>query len=287
MLAAAGEPARKLGKSDGDVGPGHPVTAMREREVAFRDLEFLGCQLGSFADDLARASRQRAAVADERARSEAAGSDQRRPVGVAGLQPYGAGCDAQDIGDQLREHRLVPLAGPARQREEIERTVGVEANRDLFLADAAGRLDEHGAADSAQLAVAPSGAAAAFEPFPIGRRERLLEQARRIAAVVGRSGGSFVRERRLWDQILAPQRNAIDAAYCIVTIPLKVLEPIESDFSSACRAAIRGIDYGNAIKIAWQSRRFWEIDDQIYGGISWVKGPTALVWYPSERKALT
>jgi monoamine oxidase len=79
------------------------------------------------------------------------------------------------------------------------------------------------------------------------------------------------------------KRNAIEAAYCIVTIPLKVLEPIESDFSSPCRAAIRGIEYGNAIKIAWQSRRFWEIDDQIYGGISWVKGPTALVWYPSDR----
>ena len=79
------------------------------------------------------------------------------------------------------------------------------------------------------------------------------------------------------------KHNSIDAAYCVVTIPLKVLEPIENDFSSPCKAAIRGIEYGNAIKIAWQSRRFWEIDDHIYGGISWVKGPTALVWYPSDR----
>src|SRR5580704_12559603 len=79
------------------------------------------------------------------------------------------------------------------------------------------------------------------------------------------------------------KRHALDAAYCVVTIPLKVLEPIESDFSSNCRAAIRGVAYGNAVKIAWQSRRFWEIDDQIYGGISSVKGPTALVWYPSDR----
>jgi monoamine oxidase len=79
------------------------------------------------------------------------------------------------------------------------------------------------------------------------------------------------------------KREAIDATYCVVTIPLKVLEPIDNDFSSTYRAAIRGIEYGNAVKIAWQSRRFWEIDDQIYGGISWVKGPTALVWYPSDR----
>jgi monoamine oxidase len=46
---------------------------------------------------------------------------------------------------------------------------------------------------------------------------------------------------------------------------------------------MRDIVYGDAVKIAWQSRRFWEIDDEIYGGISWVKGPTVLVWYPSDR----
>jgi monoamine oxidase len=79
------------------------------------------------------------------------------------------------------------------------------------------------------------------------------------------------------------KRNAVEAAYCLVTIPLKVLEPIDNDFSSTCRAAVRGVVYGNAIKIAWQSRRFWETDDQIYGGISWVKAPTVLVWYPSDR----
>jgi monoamine oxidase len=79
------------------------------------------------------------------------------------------------------------------------------------------------------------------------------------------------------------KRGAIDAAYCVVTIPLKVLDGIESDFSPGHRAAIRNVGYGNAVKIAWQSRRFWEIDEQIYGGISWVKGPTTLVWYPSDR----
>jgi monoamine oxidase len=81
----------------------------------------------------------------------------------------------------------------------------------------------------------------------------------------------------------AGKRNSIDAAYCIATIPLKVLSKIEADFSADYRAAIQGVVYGNAIKIAWQSRRFWEMDDHIYGGISWVKGPTALVWYPSDR----
>jgi len=79
------------------------------------------------------------------------------------------------------------------------------------------------------------------------------------------------------------KRAAIDAAYCIVTIPLKVLAGIEADFSPEHRTAIRGVEYGNAVKIAWQSRRFWETEAHIYGGISWVKGPTTLVWYPSDR----
>src|SRR5258707_1993746 len=80
------------------------------------------------------------------------------------------------------------------------------------------------------------------------------------------------------------QRKAVEATYCIATIPLKVLEPIDNDFSSPYRAAMRGIEYGDAVKIAWQSRRFWEIDDEIYGGISWVKAPTVLGVDPRDRR---
>ncbi|HEX7204046.1 MAG TPA: FAD-dependent oxidoreductase [Xanthobacteraceae bacterium] len=78
-------------------------------------------------------------------------------------------------------------------------------------------------------------------------------------------------------------RQAIDAAYCIVTIPLTVLRGIDCDFSGPHRAAMTEVDYGNAVKIAWQSPRFWETEAHIYGGISWTAGPTSLVWYPSDR----
>jgi monoamine oxidase len=47
------------------------------------------------------------------------------------------------------------------------------------------------------------------------------------------------------------KRNSIVAAYCIVTIPLKVLSTIEADFSADYRAAIRGVAYGNAITSVW------------------------------------
>jgi monoamine oxidase len=50
------------------------------------------------------------------------------------------------------------------------------------------------------------------------------------------------------------------------------------------------VGYASGYKIAWQSRRFWEQDDNIYGGISWLSaGPISLasstlanVWYPSN-----
>ena len=75
----------------------------------------------------------------------------------------------------------------------------------------------------------------------------------------------------------------VEGAYCIVTIPLKVLDKIDADFSQPYRAAIHSVEYGNAVKIAWQARRFWESEHNIYGGISWVKGPTTMVWYPSDQ----
>ncbi|HWE74255.1 MAG TPA: flavin monoamine oxidase family protein [Stellaceae bacterium] len=81
----------------------------------------------------------------------------------------------------------------------------------------------------------------------------------------------------------ARRREAIAADYCLVTIPLKVLKAIEADFSPDYAAAIGSVDYGNAVKIAWQAPRFWEAENHIYGGISWVKAPTALVWYPSDH----
>ena len=58
--------------------------------------------------------------------------------------------------------------------------MGIEADRDLFLANAAGRLDEYRQADATQLAVALGVAAAALEALPVGLIQRLLEQPRRI-----------------------------------------------------------------------------------------------------------
>ena len=39
----------------------------------------------------------------------------------------------------------------------------------------------------------------------------------------------------------------------------------------------------SAYKIAWESRRFWEQDFNIYGGISYVSNAVTAIWYPSDR----
>jgi monoamine oxidase len=80
------------------------------------------------------------------------------------------------------------------------------------------------------------------------------------------------RERRL---------RQVAGDYCLCTIPLKVLAGIDADFSPAYREAIRTTPYGDSVKVAFESERFWEHEDHIYGGLSFTDRQTRVVWYPS------
>jgi monoamine oxidase len=69
-------------------------------------------------------------------------------------------------------------------------------------------------------------------------------------------------------------------------VPLPVLTDIDVDFSPPHRAAIAAgaADYVPAAKTAFYcGRRFWEEDDQIYGGISWTTQDITQIWYPSTN----
>src|SRR5205085_4546800 len=77
--------------------------------------------------------------------------------------------------------------------------------------------------------------------------------------------------------------RSIAGDYCVCTIPLPVLATIPADFSTDVRGAITAPTYAKVVKIAFQAnRRFWEADDQIYGGISWTEQDITQVWYPSS-----
>lgn len=78
--------------------------------------------------------------------------------------------------------------------------------------------------------------------------------------------------------------KSIEADYCICAMPISILKTTPNDFSPRIKQAIDGVGYDDAYKIAWESKRFWETDFNIYGGISWVfSGPIRLVWYPSGK----
>ncbi|MEN9226731.1 MAG: flavin monoamine oxidase family protein [Thermostichus sp. HHBFW_bins_43] len=82
---------------------------------------------------------------------------------------------------------------------------------------------------------------------------------------------------------LEGETRELEADYAIVTVPLSVLAQIPNDFSPAHQAAMEEVSYVKAVKIAFQSkRRFWEEDDNIYGGISWTDRDITQIWYPSS-----
>lgn len=74
----------------------------------------------------------------------------------------------------------------------------------------------------------------------------------------------------------------LEADYCVITIPAPVLATIANDFSAAHRDEIASFQYSSAVRVAFQSRRFWEQDHNIYGGISWTQQAITQVWYPNH-----
>ena len=79
------------------------------------------------------------------------------------------------------------------------------------------------------------------------------------------------------------QPRRVEADFCISTIPLPVLATIEKDLSQPVRSAIAAVRYDAAGKIGMQfKRRFWEVDDEIYGGRSWTDQEVGQIVYPSH-----
>jgi len=74
----------------------------------------------------------------------------------------------------------------------------------------------------------------------------------------------------------------VDADYCVCTLPAHLLARIPSDFSPAKKAALQGILYLPSVKVAFESPRFWESDERLYGGLAWTDRLNENVIYPSS-----
>jgi len=80
----------------------------------------------------------------------------------------------------------------------------------------------------------------------------------------------------------AAGENSLQGDICICTLPLPVLSNIGNNFSGDVSRAIDYISYMQTGKIGLQfKRRFWEEDEQIYGGITHTNNELTQVFYPS------
>ena len=73
----------------------------------------------------------------------------------------------------------------------------------------------------------------------------------------------------------------IEADFCICAMPLTILKKTPNDFSAPYKKVIDECTYASAYKIAWESRRFWEQDYNIYGGLEFVSTGCSPIWFPS------
>ncbi|MCU1244645.1 MAG: hypothetical protein JWN02_555 [Acidobacteria bacterium] len=71
--------------------------------------------------------------------------------------------------------------------------------------------------------------------------------------------------------------------WCISTIPLPILKRIEKrGFNDAYVGSIGLVPFESTCKVGWQANsRFWETEDEIYGGISYIRHNITQMWYPS------
>jgi monoamine oxidase len=78
----------------------------------------------------------------------------------------------------------------------------------------------------------------------------------------------------------APQISHAD--WCICTIPTTILSQIPMTVGAPLKNAINSWSYAAAFKVGLHfKRRFWEEDDNIYGGISYTDQPISTIGYPA------
>jgi len=126
---------------------------------------------------------------------------------------------------------------------------------------------------------------------PVGGMDRLayaLAEAVGADKITYQAAVSEIRQdqngvRIVYQDLAAGETREVTGAYCLSSIPLTLLPTLQLDFSPEMAAAILNVPYQMAGKIGLQfSRRFWEEDEQIFGGVTRTNVPTlGSIAYPS------
>jgi len=101
--------------------------------------------------------------------------------------------------------------------------------------------------------------------------ESLIRYKREVTSVRNAETDKVqIRHRAAGDPSSAEE--TITADWCISTIPAWILgNDIDNNFTNPFVNALKAAKRGKTCKVGWQAdRRFWEIDNQIYGGISYI-----------------
>ena len=78
-------------------------------------------------------------------------------------------------------------------------------------------------------------------------------------------------------------RQTAQADWCVCTIPLSILGQIPLNVGAPLVRAIGAVPYCPSVKVGLQfGRRFWEQDEQIYGGVTYTDLPIGQISYPSS-----
>lgn len=71
--------------------------------------------------------------------------------------------------------------------------------------------------------------------------------------------------------------------YCVSTMAPNLLAAVLHGYDTGLTNALAAVAQTPACKVGWQGKsRFWEEENQIYGGISWTHDIISQIWYPAD-----
>jgi monoamine oxidase len=124
---------------------------------------------------------------------------------------------------------------------------------------------------------------------PVGGMDRIVEAFHSRLTEQVQLGAQVRSIRQLDDGVAVTYHDhnsgleqVVRGDYLVSTLPLPLLAKLDTDFSEPIKAALLTTRNDQATKVAWQSRRFWETDYRIFGGLSWLDHPARILWYPSN-----
>lgn len=107
----------------------------------------------------------------------------------------------------------------------------------------------------------------------------LITYNAKVISMIQTDGGVTVRYE---NTVAGGDPVEVTADWCVCTIPFSILGQMEHNLPPEKAQAINTMYYDGSVKFGLEmNRRFWEEDEDIYGGITYTDLPIALISYPS------